>query len=228
MDAIVLVVQLLTGRSFSSVPVLVTVGEAKQHFYVHEPLLRASSQFFDAALNKQWQEGQTRVVDLPESDPETFKIYANWLYSGTLLVDDELAVPAAEKDIWDLMVKAYILGDRLCDKDFKDAVTDGAAQECLREYEGETFAIGPEPCRWLFGNSTPGVSFRRLIVRYLAAFVDLSIIKEDEPSALLHAIIQEMNRDDRPTEEEFAAEVEACSYHEHKAGAENCYRNKRR
>jgi hypothetical protein len=58
----------------TSEPILIRVGVAKEKFYVHGNLLRASSGFFDKALQKEWKEGQDRSVDILETDYDHFKV----------------------------------------------------------------------------------------------------------------------------------------------------------
>ncbi|CAK1363184.1 unnamed protein product [Cercospora beticola] len=216
------------ASDFSTAPVLITVGETKQHFYVHEPVLRAASRFFEAALDKEWLERQTRVVNLPESNPEAFTVYVNWLYFGRLFVDDEPSVPPESKQMFEILVRAYVLGDQLLDVAFKDAAVDAFGQETLKLYEGIRYLPGAIPRHLLYENSLPTAPLRRLVVRRLTMFQNASNIKEDEPSAFLHDVIQALVHRDTPTVDDFVQELADCKYHEHEAGAENCYRSKRR
>lgn len=62
--------------------ITVLVGPTKEKFTVYENLLRASSQFFRAALNKQWVEGQLRTIEFPEEEPAVFELFVDWLTSG--------------------------------------------------------------------------------------------------------------------------------------------------
>lgn len=48
---------------------------------VHEFQL-ASSEFFKAAMKKEWAEGQTRTVSFPDDDPDDFAHYLDWMYFG--------------------------------------------------------------------------------------------------------------------------------------------------
>lgn len=137
-------------------------------------------------------------------------------------------MPHQQKAKYGLLVKLCILGDRLCDVDFKDAITDAAGQQILTSYEGVRYTIGTPDCRLLYENTLPNAPLRRLVVRTFVMLRCCSRVAEDEPSALLHDIIQAMARNDAPTCDEFAKELAECKYHEHKIGAENCYRNKSR
>ncbi|GIZ43512.1 hypothetical protein CKM354_000673600 [Cercospora kikuchii] len=90
---------------FSSPPIAIKVGSPNpQMFYVDESVLRKSSKFFDAALKKEWKEGQQRTVDLPECDPEGFKVYINWLHSGKIYA--KLECDEDSDRCYDLLTKA--------------------------------------------------------------------------------------------------------------------------
>ncbi|KAK5739077.1 hypothetical protein LTR17_005597 [Elasticomyces elasticus] len=96
----------------------VVVGPEKSIFYVHEKLLRARSAFFEAALNKEWKEGQDKKVELPEDDASTFGRYIHYLYSGKLAVTQEGTTGN------DLLAWLYVLGEKLIDPAFQDRVID--------------------------------------------------------------------------------------------------------
>jgi len=51
---------------------------------VHESFLTSRSEFFRRALNGNWQEAETRVIKLPDDDPEIVALYINFVYTGQL------------------------------------------------------------------------------------------------------------------------------------------------
>lgn len=71
----------------------IRVGPQNHSFSVHHALLSKTSEFFKAALKKEWTEGQKRVIDLPEDDSDTVYTYIQWLYCGKIFAhlgyDDE-------------------------------------------------------------------------------------------------------------------------------------------
>ncbi len=91
-----------------------------QTFTIHESLLLERSEFVRAAVTGEWKEGQERLIVLPHQEPETFALYQQWLYIGTITSqngDDR-------DDEYQLLVKAYVLGEQFLDIEFKDAVVD--------------------------------------------------------------------------------------------------------
>lgn len=74
-------------EEYESVEIPVGFGEV---FHIHEEVLRSSSAFFDTALRKQWAEGTSGRVDLPDVDAKAFGIYTEWLYTGVLRLSSAL------------------------------------------------------------------------------------------------------------------------------------------
>lgn len=60
------------------------VGKDEVEFYIHPSVLERSSEFFKVALKSYWTEGQENEISMPDDDPDLFKTYAAWLYSGRL------------------------------------------------------------------------------------------------------------------------------------------------
>ncbi|GAB1736503.1 hypothetical protein NU219Hw_g7651t1 [Hortaea werneckii] len=89
------------------------------------------------------------MVELQDVEPRISNIYANWLMRRRLYIDCESAEEkvmtdqyflAEEKVMTDqyfLAFKAYALGDRLLDRDFKDAMTDATAFYMIMKKDGE-------------------------------------------------------------------------------------------
>lgn len=110
--------------------VLVGAGRAAKKFDVHEAPLVKHSEFFRAALGKEWQEGKQRVVKLPKDVPEHFELFANFLYTGQIFSareGDQSPAPDGKRtknDEWQRLSKAWVFGDKVLSTSFKDAVVD--------------------------------------------------------------------------------------------------------
>ena len=61
------------------------VGDPPDHFAVHLKLICDGSKFFNAAFNGAFAGGTTHEMKLPEDDPAVFGVFAEWLYSQTLV-----------------------------------------------------------------------------------------------------------------------------------------------
>ncbi|KAF2217467.1 hypothetical protein CERZMDRAFT_80217 [Cercospora zeae-maydis SCOH1-5] len=212
------------AHDFSSLPIAVHVGQRPYTtFYVNESTIRASSRFFEKALDKERKEGRAREVVLPAYDPGAFNIYLNWLTTGKLYIEDDTAVNKGESGIFYYLVHAFLLGDKLCAPDFKDAVTDAAAAV----YTEGLWMPGKVLRRILYEHTVSGASLRRMVTSQLSMGKPLAV-SEDEPYALLYELSHELAAGESKTIEDFKKDVEDCMYHEHQSGAEHCYRNKRR
>lgn len=84
--------------------ITVLVGEHEEPFTAHKSFLCNKSPYFVAACRDAWQreDDEEGVVKIHHLGPETFKLYLNWVYTGT--VDLEAAEmlcmcpPPAEED----------------------------------------------------------------------------------------------------------------------------------
>lgn len=52
---------------------------SRQAFHVHEELVAQHSNFFAAALTKDWKEVQKNIVTLPDEDAVLFEIFTNFV-----------------------------------------------------------------------------------------------------------------------------------------------------
>lgn len=69
--------------------VTLLIGPDEHKFVVHESCITRNSDFFTAAMKKEWTEGQTRIIKLPEeTNLETFAHYLNLAYHGKLPTED--------------------------------------------------------------------------------------------------------------------------------------------
>ena len=91
----------------------VLVGSEEKLFQVHEDVLRSNSEFFAAALKKEWTEGQTRVVKLPEESEHHFCRYVQYLYSGTIACQGTNIATEFMVLAW-----MYVFGEQVLDTGF--------------------------------------------------------------------------------------------------------------
>lgn len=219
---------LTATRSYSIAPIVVEVGQPAELFYLSESKLRSSSDFFDTALKKEWQEGQERRVQLPDEDPEIFNVYANWVMSGKLYTEDEDGVLRRDGQAIPMLSKLYILGDTLLDTVLKDRVTDALAAIFSIECQGIRWLAGAKIRDLIYSKTVPGASLRKMVVSQLACIGNVGdIISAEDPKELLLELALESGKGKPQRWEVFKAEVQKCTFHEHAPGAEHCYRNRR-
>ncbi|KAI5358143.1 Putative SKP1/BTB/POZ domain superfamily protein [Septoria linicola] len=94
-----------------------------ESFLIHEGVAKRASEFVRLALQRDWQEATNRIISLPDDEPDIFEIYQSWLYERKIYTPFWLgAEQSADEPV--RLVKAWALGDKLLDIDFKDAVMD--------------------------------------------------------------------------------------------------------
>jgi hypothetical protein len=106
--------------------------KASKDFVVHEGSIAPGSEFVRLALRGDWKEVKERIIPLPEDDPEVFAVYQQWLYHGRICTSTTDFEPGT-MDEYELLVHAYILGDKFVDVGFKDCVTDAILEKLLKQ-----------------------------------------------------------------------------------------------
>lgn len=126
--------QLLKIRSrFDSKPVTLVVGqEGKTTELVAHEIQLCNSRFFETALKKEWLEGQTRKIHLPDDDPETINRYLNFLYTGKIAGASGL----------DALARLYVYGQKVLDLCLKNAVLKYILEELYDIFERDLFMEG--------------------------------------------------------------------------------------
>jgi hypothetical protein len=155
---------------------VVIVGEEKKRCIIHTFAVKTSG-YFKTALNGNWRESKDREFTLPEFKPEIFEIYAQWLYTGRVL----LSGTASSEDLnykatlsLTRLVKLYILGLFLLDTTFQNAVTDK-----LLETVEETSAIPGVSASAKTWPKLPDASpLRRMLVRFWAQNMSVNEVVE--------------------------------------------------
>jgi hypothetical protein len=90
---------------------------------VHGTHLTRDSDFFKASLRKEWVEGQTRVIKLPEEDPETMAHYMTFVYHKKLPFEDIIPKEFSHfKARWPILIDLYVYGERFLCRLIQNAV----------------------------------------------------------------------------------------------------------
>ena len=98
-------------------------NENSELFMIHESLVTGSSEFARLALQREWKEAADRIIPLPEDEPDIFEIYQAWLYDRSIYTEYWLGSEESADEAVRLL-KAWGLGDKLLDTQFKDAIMD--------------------------------------------------------------------------------------------------------
>lgn len=143
------------------------IGPDKHELAAYGHLLAKDSEFFEAALKKEWKEGQTRIINLPEEDIETVTHYLDFVHgqglpTAAIMVWDELATsPHGYPALFEL----YLLGERVLDKAARNAiVTEIMRLIWVRNDNGDTWVPNHEAISFVYGATPESSPARRLLV----------------------------------------------------------------
>jgi hypothetical protein len=142
-----------------------------RRFTVHENIVKAISEFVRLALRGDWAEASSRIIPLPEDEPAVFSVYQHWLYNGLIHTSRQGTNTSAESDEeYELLLEAYILGEKILDIAFKNSVM-GALVEKVGQVEGK---FNKRLTSLVFDNTPSASPLRRLwlVVYYHVGNVD--------------------------------------------------------
>jgi hypothetical protein len=144
--------------------IAVLVGKGAKRFTVHKDIICAKSKFFRAACSSRWQEGQEKVIRLPEArSVQAFQTYMDWTHTNELIINK--AAPATNKDIVNAeLIDLYLLGDVLDDVKLRNKTLRLLATEIK---ESSAFP-SPYRCNIVWDNTPSNSSIRKCLADYLA------------------------------------------------------------
>jgi len=117
-----LLILCLTSRKLDILTVL--VGPDEIEYTLHKDLLYAKSPYFLAALKDHWKEGLEGRLPLSNDDPAVLALYFQWVYRGRILSSQDTGDTGGNREEISLLVDAYVFGEKLQDRDFRDTVID--------------------------------------------------------------------------------------------------------
>jgi hypothetical protein len=162
--------------------VILLVGPEARKMLVHGLQITAHSDFFAAALKKEWAEGQTRKIKLPEEEPEIMPYYFDHVYFGKL--PTEIYTTASlglKKELgYKLLAQLYVLAERMLDSKCRNRIL----REFLRLRDlkcttGETWNPTEIPVNIIYQGTTSGSPARRLLVDIHASYARENWYPED-------------------------------------------------
>lgn len=89
-------------------------GKRLETYKLHKDLLQVRSEYFRAAFGGSFVESATNELSLPDDDPEGFRCFVDWLYTGKLTDNYDRAQ----------LVRAWIVADKLMCPDMKNLIVD--------------------------------------------------------------------------------------------------------
>ena len=209
--------------------ILVRVGsQPVQDWAIHRSLICTQSDMFNRMFANECIESRTGVVLLKEDDPAAFEVYAQWLYTGKILIGARNRA-GEEYQGWDHLVNAYILGDKLQDGHFADAVMDTIIAESNTNVNGFHFYPIGRIVQTIYNNTREGSPLRRLIVDQhvfhgAKTWFTESVADDINKEFLLDLVKAMFEERPKPHVEAPDQGVDTCAYHGHIT--EPCYKVK--
>lgn len=138
--------------------VTLLVGLDEALLVAHESYLTKNSEFFQAAMKKEWVEGQTRVIKLPDDNLATMTDYLTFTYSGDLPTSTSIkSGPAQAPTVsdWISLAKLYVLGERMLDKCMRNAIASELVRISTLPNENGVETFMPVNASNILFNGTP-------------------------------------------------------------------------
>lgn len=145
-----------------------------EDFIAHESFLTARSEFFRRAMNGNWKEAETRIINLPDDTAKAFACYINYVYTGQLpttskttselkkLTEDKFAYHV--EDLYEIIFSVFVLSEKLQDITTKNAMMEAAlATAGLIGIDGSTRGPSYDVVNAVYNSTPVGSPARRLV-----------------------------------------------------------------
>ena len=161
------------SRSLYDSLVFLQVGPEAVNFGIHKGLLCRESAYFRSCFNSTFMEAREGRVTLEDEDPEVFKRFNEWLYTGKVLYDDETYENISFAPLLDL----YVFAERRLMPRLQNACIDA-----LISKDKESPHLPPAlPVQHVWDHTSVSSPMRRLLVDLHVRFGDMrDILASDE------------------------------------------------
>jgi hypothetical protein len=159
--------------------VTLLVGPEERKMVVYETYLSRDSPFFKVALKKQWTEGQTRIIKLPEESTDSMQHYIEHVYSGivpTHSLTAEKMWDTEDKHFYDSLAQLYVLAERVLNAKCQNVVIREIFRLSQLECGPLETTIYPDTpaINIIYQGTTPESPARRLVVNFAVCHGDES------------------------------------------------------
>lgn len=203
---------------FGSAIVTFRVGsDPSQDFVIHEGVIAPGSEFVRLALRGDWKEAKERIIQLPKDDAETFAVYQQWLYTGSIRTSADDFQPGIF-DEYRLLVQAFILGEKFVDVNFKDCITDAIIEKLISQERFSLYLTVD-----VYYDTPPNSPLRRLLMDVYYWTGCAEWLDEDE-LIIEPGFMADFSRFQMRQRQSSASSpiLIPCNYHQHEKG--RCYR----
>lgn len=198
-------------------------------FHVPESLLTEKSEFLQAACRNEWKEASSRIIKLPDVEPDISSLYLFWVHRDKLALHNDWDPDGDDCEenaltVQTRLVKLWILADRLSDVRLCNIVIDemvGATEKS--DSTGLFVLFPPDLTVLIWSATTAGRSIRRMVIDYYITYVCVEGVEknmyEHHPDFLKELMLAALHVVDNisphgliPAEK---TEKSGCYYHDH-------------
>lgn len=193
-------------------------GPEAQHFVVHQDLLCKHAPFFQLAMAGEWKEAQDGIIPLPDDEPDVVALHIHWLYSSRILCRPVATTGDARIKEMELLVNAFVYGEKIQDGDFKDAVIDAAIKSTLeKDVDGVAWFPGVGTVNNAYDGTPQDSPLRRLVVDFWARRGEKDWNRQGLNTEFLNDLVAELFAYREPLLDlhPSGGKASTCSYHQH-------------
>lgn len=207
-------------------PVQIQLGSGTATFFVPREQLINNSDFFATALRLEATKGRTDAVKLPQHNTESFVLWLGWIQWRKIVLETKGEDVEESRELFETLVRAYCLGEKLRDQDFRDVLVDLLAGPYLRSQRNlERHWMPDIPLiDTIYNNTKPRSKLRDWLCRLTLDDPECTsrLTEKDNLNYLLdiarHAVAA--------SQPNVKQENPGCALHCHDPGENNCYRRK--
>ncbi|KAL2355931.1 hypothetical protein BJ546DRAFT_654877 [Cryomyces antarcticus] len=141
----------------------ISVGSENTQYVLHEKLLCHRSKFFAKNLHDDAKsESETKKLELPDDEDESFEQFVGWLYSG------QLRAPEEEHDLG-MLFELYLMGEKWQVPKFVEETLESVRLF----YQRHDAYPGLRRVQYVYANTDGDSPMRKLLVQSVARFLVL-------------------------------------------------------
>lgn len=156
-------------------------GEAQEDLIVHEDII-SRSDFFKRALNGNWAEAETRVIEMPEDDPAAVRLYLNFVYTkataAQITSDNQTSFLREIKEQYCEVARVYVLAEKLQDTLTKNAMVRMMSELTFKRDKNERRYFPSYESISIVYNETPEKNLMRQLLVDFWTSVDVPVVAQ--------------------------------------------------
>ncbi|EZF76852.1 hypothetical protein H105_01862 [Trichophyton soudanense CBS 452.61] len=145
---------------------IISIRAGKSSFHIHESLVKESSTLRHSLRKQKEARGYVYTLIIPDKYTEALQCYINWIYRRIIPCAD--SEQQTRKESINL-VKAYIIGKKLGDTEFQNAVIDEVIERASGKCNGSIILPDAETVRFTYEEAKGRSGFKALLVDLYAS-----------------------------------------------------------